>query len=63
MLRLLRFDKSFIEIQIFKRATPLKLNQGYWLVTKIFFIKFLNIQLRCGDRYRIIYRQNNVLHY
>jgi hypothetical protein len=63
MLRLLRFDKSFIEIQIFKRATPLKLNQGDGLVTKIFFIKFLNIQLRCGDRYRIIYRQNNVLHY
>jgi hypothetical protein len=50
MLRLLRIDKSFIEIQIFKRATPLKLNQGDGLVTKIFFIKFLNIQLRCVDR-------------
>lgn len=61
MLRFLRFDKSLIEIQIFKRATPLMLIQGYWLVTKIIFIKSLNIQLRYGALHRIIYRQNNGL--
>ena len=34
------FGKSQIEIQLFKRATPLKFHQGYWPVKKLCYKVF-----------------------
>ena len=36
-------NKSQIEIQLFNGASPMKLHQGDWLVTKL-FTRSLNIQ-------------------